>query len=223
MSEAKKNETLSLTDLSARIVAEAENEKPDAAKLLGWVQDVAALAGTGREADQQLRDQTFLVAEQKLVDLHDVPSLVKLLAVKARWTGNRPLYGTECATVLASATKDRLVSAKIAAAGFGSRRPLEALVVFVDFPRRLRKAGHMVAPGVFDGARVQRVEGQDARQRAARLVRVVNLKALGARVQHHEPAGMDRLQPGGNMRRVGGDGNPPFGEFPLPAIDGHGA
>ena len=128
MSEAKKNETLSLTDLSARIVAEAENEKPDAAKLLGWVQDVAALVGAGRsEAEQQLRDQTFLVVEQKFVDLHDVPSLMRLLGIKARWTGNRPLYGTECATVLSSATKDRLVLAKIASADFGKRRPLESL------------------------------------------------------------------------------------------------
>ncbi|MBQ6103685.1 MAG: GreA/GreB family elongation factor [Kiritimatiellae bacterium] len=127
MSDSKKTDSLSLTDLSARIVAECENDAPDAATLLGWVQDVAALAGTGREADQQLRDQTFLVAEQKFVDLHDVPSLVKLLAVKARWTGNRPLYGTECATVLASATKDRLVLAKIASADFGKRRPLESL------------------------------------------------------------------------------------------------
>ena len=84
MSEAKKNETLSLTDLSARIVAEAENEKPDAAKLLGWVQDVAALVGAGRsEAEQQLRDQTFLVVEQKFVDLHDVPSLMRLLGIKS--------------------------------------------------------------------------------------------------------------------------------------------
>lgn len=128
MSEAKKTDSLSLTDLSARIVAEAENETPDAARLLGWVQDVAALVGAGRsESEQQLRDQAFLVAEQKFVDLHDVPSLVKLLAIKARWTGNRPLYGAECATVLASATKDRLALAKIASADFGRRRPLESL------------------------------------------------------------------------------------------------
>ena len=128
MSEAKKTDSLSLTDLSARIVAEAENETPDTAKILGWVQDVAALVGAGRsEAEQQLRDQTFLVAEQRLVDLHDVPSLMRLLSIKARWTGNRPLYGTECSTVLSSATKDRLVLAKIASADFGKRRPLESL------------------------------------------------------------------------------------------------
>ena len=128
MSEAKKTDSLSLTDLSARIVAEAENETPDTAKILGWVQDVAALVGAGRsEAEQQLRDQTFLVAEQRLVDLHDVPSLMRLLSIKARWTGNRPLYGTECSTVLSSATKDRLILAKIASADFGKRRPLESL------------------------------------------------------------------------------------------------
>jgi transcription elongation GreA/GreB family factor len=92
------------------------------------VQQVESLVGAGRsDAERQLRDQTFLVAEQKFVDLHDVPSLVKLLAIKARWTGNRPLYGTECATVLSSATKDRLVLAKIASADFGRRRPLESL------------------------------------------------------------------------------------------------
>ena len=128
MSEAPQSETLSLTELSQRIVAETENEAPDAAKLIGWVQQVESLVGAGRsDAERQLRDQTFLVAEQKFVDLHDVPSLVKLLAIKARWTGNRPLYGTECATVLSSATKDRLVLAKIASADFGRRRPLESL------------------------------------------------------------------------------------------------
>ena len=128
MSEDTKSETLSLTELSQRIVAETENEAPDAAKLIGWVQQVESLVGAGRsDAERQLRDQTFLVAEQKFVDLHDVPSLMKLLAIKARWTGNRPLYGTECATVLSSATKDRLVLAKIASADFGRRRPLESL------------------------------------------------------------------------------------------------
>ena len=128
MSEDPKSETLSLTELSQRIVAETENEAPDAAKLIGWVQQVESLVGAGRsDAERQLRDQTFLVAEQKFVDLHDVPSLMKLLAIKARWTGNRPLYGTECATVLSSATKDRLVLAKIASADFGRRRPLESL------------------------------------------------------------------------------------------------
>ena len=128
MSEAPKSETLSLTELSQRIVAETENEAPDAAKLIGWVQQVESLVGDGRsDAERQLRDQTFLVAEQRFVDLHDVPSLMKLLAIKARWTGNRPLYGTECATILSSATKDRLVLAKIASADFGKRRPLESL------------------------------------------------------------------------------------------------
>ena len=128
MSEATQPESLSLTELSQRIVAETEKEAPDAAGLIGWVQQVESLVGAGRsDAERQLRDQTFLVAEQKFVDLHDVPSLVKLLAIKARWTGNRPLYGTECATVLSSATKDRLVLAKIASADFGKRRPLESL------------------------------------------------------------------------------------------------
>ena len=128
MSEAPQSETLSLTELSQRIVAETENEAPDAAKLIGWVQQVESLVGAGRsDAERQLRDQTFLVAEQRFVDLHDVPSLMKLLAIKARWTGNRPLYGTECATVLSSATKDRLVLAKIASADFGKRRPIDSL------------------------------------------------------------------------------------------------
>ena len=128
MSEDTKPETLSLTELSQRIVAETENEAPDVAKLVGWVQEAAELVGAGRsDAERQLRDQTFLVVEQRLVDLHDVPALVRLLAIKARWTGNRPLYGTECATVLASATKDRLVLAKIASADFGKRRPLESI------------------------------------------------------------------------------------------------
>ena len=127
MTDAK-TVSISITDLSARIVAEAEQPTPDAAKILDGMQEIVALVGnTAREQDQQMRDQTFLVAEQSLVEHHDVPGLVKLLAVKAKWTGDRVAYGGECATVLASATKDRLVQAKIAAAGFGSRRPLEAL------------------------------------------------------------------------------------------------
>ena len=127
MTDAK-TVSLSITDLSARIVAEAEQPAPDAAKILDGMQEIVALVGNAaREQDQQLRDQTFLVAEQSLVEHHDVAGLVKLLAVKAKWTGDRIAYGGECSAVLASATKDRLVSAKIAAAGFGSRRPLEAL------------------------------------------------------------------------------------------------
>ena len=127
MTDAK-TVSLSITDLSARIVAEAEQPTPDAAKILDGMQEIVALVGSGaREQDQQMRDQTFLVAEQSLVEHHDVSGLVKLLAVKAKWTGDRMAYGGECSAVLSSATKDRLVLAKIGAAGFGSRRPLEAL------------------------------------------------------------------------------------------------
>ena len=72
MSEDTPSESLSLTELSQRIVAETENEAPDAAKLIGWVQQVESLVGDGRsDAERQLRDQTFLVAEQKFVDQHE--------------------------------------------------------------------------------------------------------------------------------------------------------
>ena len=127
MTDAK-TVSLSLTDISARIVAEAEQPEPDAAKILDGMQEIIALVGeNAREQDQQLRDQTFLVAEQSLVESHNVPGLIKLLAAKAKWTGDRVVYGGECAAVLSSATKDRLVQSKIAGSGFGSRRPLDAL------------------------------------------------------------------------------------------------
>ena len=128
MTEAAPSAPLSVTDLSARIVNETELAKPDAAKILGWMSDLVALLGPApSESNGQLRDDTFLVAEQRFLDLHDVPALVGLLRLKARWTGNRVGYGQECAAMLASATKDRLVQAKVASAGFGSRRPVEAL------------------------------------------------------------------------------------------------
>ena len=128
MTEAAPSAPLSVTDLSARIVNETEQAKPDAAKILGWTSDLVALLGPApSESNGQLRDDTFLVAEQRFLDLHDVPALVGLLRLRARWTGNRVGYGQECAAMLASATKDRLVQAKVASAGFGSRRPVEAL------------------------------------------------------------------------------------------------
>ena len=126
--ETPANSALSTTDLCALVVTEAEHPAPDAAKILGWMHDLAVLLNDSKnQQEQQYRDQAFLVAEQRFVDLHDIVSLASLLRLKARWTGNRIAYGQECAALLASATKDRLVAAKIESSGLGRKPPVVAL------------------------------------------------------------------------------------------------
>ncbi len=126
--ETPANSALSTTDLCALVVTEAERPVPDAAKILGWMHDLALLLNDSKnQQEQQYRDQAFLVAEQRFVDMHDIVSLARLLRLKARWTGNRIAYGNECAALLASATKDRLVAAKIESSGLGRKPPVAAL------------------------------------------------------------------------------------------------
>ena len=120
--------TQSTTDLCAFVVNEAEQERPDVTKILGWIQDLAVLLKDSKnQQEQQFRDEAFLVAEQRFVDMHDVTSLVSLMRLKARWTGNRIAYGQECQSLLLSSTKDRLLQAKIESAGLGRKPPVTAL------------------------------------------------------------------------------------------------
>ena len=120
--------TLSTTDICALVVTEAEKPAPDTAKMIGWMQDLAVLLKDSKVLqDLQFRDQAFLVVEQRLVDMHDVPALVSLMRLRAKWSGNKIAYGSECAALLNSATKDRLVAAKIASSGLGRKAPVESL------------------------------------------------------------------------------------------------
>lgn len=118
----------STTDLCALVVTEVEQAQPDVTKILGWIQDLAVLLKDSKnQQEQQFRDEAFLVAEQRFVDMHNVSALVSLMRLKARWTGNRIAYGQECQSLLLSATKDRLVQAKIETSGLGRKPPVTAL------------------------------------------------------------------------------------------------
>ncbi len=120
---------VSPNDLALQIVTEAYEPAPDTAKLLGLVDDLAALVKNEKDEKRlEPRDQAFAVVEQSFIERRDVPALIKLLGKKAAWTGDRVAYGAECLSVLsAAASKDRLALAKIESCGFGKARPSEAL------------------------------------------------------------------------------------------------
>lgn len=117
---------VSSTELAARIVQEAESATPDSALLLGWMKTLAEFARTDAKLAQS-RDDACSVLLQRFIDMGDFAALCDLLRAKARWTGNTISSGPEIAAILASATKDRVVQAKIECSGFGRRHPVEAL------------------------------------------------------------------------------------------------
>ena len=117
---------VSSTELAARIVQEAETAAPDPALLLGWMKSLAEFAATDSKLEQS-RDDACSVLLQRFIDLGAFGALRDLLRAKARWTGNIIASGTEIAAILSSATKDRVVQAKIECAGFGRRHPVEAI------------------------------------------------------------------------------------------------
>ena len=112
---------VSPNDLALMIVTEAYEPTPDTEKLLGLVDDLAALVKNEKDEKRlEPRDQAFAVVEQSFIERRDVPALIKLLRKKAAWTGDRVAYGSECLSVLsAAASKDRLALAKIESCGFG--------------------------------------------------------------------------------------------------------
>ena len=128
MSQSAPN-AVSPNDLALQIVTETCEPAPDTAKLLGLVDDLAALVKNEKDEKRlEPRDQAFAVVEQSFIERRDVAALIKLLGKKAAWTGDRVAYGAECLSVLsAAASKDRLALAKIESAGFGKARPSEAL------------------------------------------------------------------------------------------------
>ena len=117
---------VSSTELAARIVQEAETEKPDSALLLGWMKSLAEFAAADSKHEQS-RDDACSVLLQRFIDMGDFSALCDLLRAKARWTGNTIASGPEIAAILSSATKDRVIQAKIECAGFGRRHPVEAI------------------------------------------------------------------------------------------------
>ena len=117
---------VSSTELAARIVQEAETAAPDSALLLGWMKSLAEFAGADAKLAQS-RDDACSVLVQRFIDMGDFHALCDLMRAKARWTGNAISSGPETAAVLSSATKDRVVQAKIECSGFGRRHPVEAL------------------------------------------------------------------------------------------------
>lgn len=129
MSQTAPTAAISPNDLAVQIVTEAFEAAPDVEKLLGLMGDLAALVKNEKDEKRlEPRDQAFAVIEQFLIDRRDTASLIRLLGMKAAWTGDRVAYGSECLSVLsAAASKDRLALAKIESCGFGKARPSEAL------------------------------------------------------------------------------------------------
>lgn len=122
---------ISVDELANQIVDETFKPEPDTAKI---VDSMRALGGLIRnEKDEEIRDQAFAVAEQHFIERHELEPLVKILRMKALWSGDRVTYGSECLAVLKECTKDRLAKAKIDCCGFGKKRPSEALdrLVFI--------------------------------------------------------------------------------------------
>ena len=117
---------VSSTELAAQIVLEAESEKPDSTRLLEWMKSLAEFAATDPKLAQS-RDDACSVLLQRFIDMGDLKALCELLRAKARWSGNAISSGQEIAAILGSATKDRVVLAKIDCAGFGRRHPVEAI------------------------------------------------------------------------------------------------
>ena len=120
---------VSPNDLALMIVTEAYEPSPDTEKLLGLMDDLAALVRNEKDEKRlEPRDQAFAVVEQSFIERRDVPALIRLLRKKAAWTGDRVAYGSECLSVLsAAASKDRLALAKIESCGFGKAKPSESL------------------------------------------------------------------------------------------------
>ena len=117
---------VSSTELAARIVQEAETASPDAALLLGWMRSLAEFAASDSKLEQS-RDDACSVLLQRFIDLGAFGALCDLLRAKARWSGNVIAAGPEIAAILSSATKDRIIQAKVECAGFGRRHPVEAI------------------------------------------------------------------------------------------------
>ena len=73
------------------------------------------------------RDQCSMVLQQYLVDGHDFEGLLKLLKLRTEWLGDPLAYGEECHDILVSATKDRMIFAKVESVNFGKDRPFTCL------------------------------------------------------------------------------------------------
>ncbi len=65
--------------------------------------------------------------QDKLVELRDVDGLVKVLAVKAAWSGDTPTFGVPLPQVLRRASSDRNFLRNIDNAKFGKVKPTESL------------------------------------------------------------------------------------------------
>ncbi len=72
-------------------------------------------------------DKMASALQDKLVELHDVDGLVKVLAVKAAWNGDSLTFGMPIPQVLRRASSDRNFLRNIDNAKFGKVRPTESL------------------------------------------------------------------------------------------------